>query len=108
MKTCLAAAVTIAFLTTPAFAGDPSVNAQSAGGKPSTSINPSTESAAKNVHSYEGSGVADPSNGVGTGISGVEDPAAPQEQQDLQDTGEAPSVHNDPGTTSSPPPPDAK
>jgi hypothetical protein len=104
MKTYFAAAAAIALFAAPTYGDD--LNARSAGGKPSSTINPSTDSAAKNAHSY---GLSDPdyeSNGAGAGESGVDLPTAPQEQQDLEDTGEAPSVHNDPGTTT--PPPDPK
>jgi hypothetical protein len=102
MKTYFAAATAIALFAAPAFADE--LNAQSTGGKPSSTINPSTDSAAKNAHSY---GLSDPdyeSSGAGAGESGADVPTAPEEPQDLEDSGEAPGVHNDPGTTSSPPP----
>ncbi len=106
MKTYIAAAAAIALFASPAFADE--LNAQSTGGKPGSTINPSSDSAAKNAHSYQESDPDYAPNGAGAGTSGVEEPTAPQEQQDLRDTGEAPSVHNDPGTASSPPPPDVK
>jgi hypothetical protein len=45
--------------------------------------------------------------GAGAGTSGTSSlPTAPQEKQDLRESGEAPSQHNDPGTSTSPPSPD--
>lgn len=40
--------------------------------------------------------------GSSTGMSGS-GPTAPQEKQDLRSTGDAPSMHHDPGEKSSPP-----
>ncbi len=106
MKIFFAAAAALSLVAAPAFADE--LNAQSTGGKPGSSINPSTDSAAKNAHSYQESDPDYAPNGAGAGDSGVEAPTAPQQQQDLRDSGDAPSVHNDPGTASSPPAPEAR
>jgi hypothetical protein len=79
MKTLLAASAAIALFTVPVFAADADVNAQSTGGKPSSSANPSTNSAAKNEKAYESTGASAGTTGTSDSkqLPGASDSAKP-------------------------------